>query len=76
MVKYLKNKRGEVMQKKIEKIKDAVKDSTKISEDEKSLMYQRLEEWRHEDEAMRLIPDMLAEISIEIRPILKEIGLL
>ncbi len=64
------------MQKKIEKIKDAVKDSTKISEDEKSLMYQRLEEWRHEDEAMRLIPDMLAEISIEIRPILKEIGLL
>ena len=64
------------MQKKIEKIKDAVKDSTKISEDEKSLMYQRLEEWRHEDEAMRLIPDILAEISIEIRPILKEIGLL
>jgi hypothetical protein len=64
------------MQKKINKIKEAVKDSPKISEDEKNLMYQRLEEWRHEDEAMRLIPDMLAEISVEIRPILKEIGLL
>ena len=64
------------MQQKINKIKDAVKNSPKISEDEKNLMYQRLEEWRHEDEAMRIIPDMLAEISIEIRPILKEIGLL
>jgi len=64
------------MQKKIEKIKDAVAKSSKIPEDKKNLMYQRLEEWRHEDEAMRLIPDMLAEISLEIRPILKEIGLL
>lgn len=62
--------------KKIEKIKDAVKESSKISEDEKNLMYQRLKEWRHEDEAMRIIPDMLAEISVEIRPILKEIGFL
>lgn len=64
------------MQKKIDKIKDAVKQSPKIAEDEKNLMYQRIEEWRHEDEAMRIIPEMLAEISIEIRPILKEIGLL
>jgi len=72
------------MQKKIEKIKEAVQKSSKIPEDKKNLMYQdkknlmyqRLEEWRHEDEAMRLIPDMLAEISLEIRPILKEIGLL
>jgi hypothetical protein len=64
------------MQKKIEKIKEAVQKSSKIPEDKKNLMYQRLEEWRHEDEAMRLIPDMLAEISVEIRPILKEIGLL
>jgi hypothetical protein len=64
------------MQEKIKKIQDAVKSSPKISEDEKNLMYQRLEEWRHEDEAMKLIPDILAEISVEIRPILKEIGLL
>ena len=64
------------MQKKIEKIKDAVKSSPEITEDEKNLMYQRLEEWRHEDDAMRIIPEKLAEISIAIRPILKEIGLL
>jgi hypothetical protein len=64
------------MQEKIKKIEDAVKSSPKISEDEKNLMYQRLEEWRHEGEAMKLIPDILAEISVEIRPILKEIGLL
>lgn len=76
MLKYSIKTQGEVMQQKINKIKEAVKDSPKISEDEKNLMYQRLEEWRHEDEAMRLIPDMLAEISVEIRPILKEIGLL
>lgn len=64
------------MQKKIEKIKDAVKSSPEITEDEKNLMYQRLEEWRHEDDAMRIIPEKLAEISVAIRPILKEIGLL
>lgn len=64
------------MQQKIEKIKEAVEKSPKIAEEEKNLMYQRLEEWRHEDEAMRLIPDILTEISVEIRPILKEIGLL
>ena len=64
------------MQKKIEKIKDAVKKSSSISEDEKNLMYQRLEEWRHEDDAMRIIPEKLAEISMSIRPILKELGFL
>ncbi len=64
------------MQKKIEKIKDAVKKSSTISEDEKNLMYQRLEEWRHEDDAMRIIPEKLAEISMSIRPILKELGFL
>ncbi len=64
------------MHKYIEKIKEAVKSSSEISEDEKNLMYRRLEEWRHEDEAMRIIPEKLAEISIAIRPILKEIGLL
>jgi len=64
------------MQKKIEKIKDALKGSKHITEDEKNLMYQRLEEWRHEDDAMRIIPEKLAEISMAIRPILKEIGFL
>lgn len=64
------------MQKRIDQIKEAVKDSPKIAQDEKNLMYQRLEEWRHEEEAMRIIPDKLAEISIEIRPILKELGFL
>ncbi len=64
------------MQKKIERIKDAVKKSSEISEDEKNLMFQRLEEWRHEDDAMRIIPEKLAEISMAIRPILKELGFL
>ncbi len=63
-------------QKHFEKIKDAVQNSSKITENEKNLMYEKLEEWIHEDEAMQIIPKKLAEISIEIRPILKEIGLL
>ncbi len=62
--------------KHIEDIKNAVEKSQKITEDDKNLMYRRLEEWYLEDEAMSIIPDLLAEISIEIRPILKEIGLL
>ena len=64
------------MQKKIESIKHAVKKSSTISEDERNLMYQRLEEWRHEDDAMRIIPEKLAEISMAIKPILKELGFL
>ncbi len=76
MIKYDIKLKGKMMQKKIEKIKDAVKDSQQITEDEKNLMYQRLEEWRHEDDAMRIIPEKLAEISMAIRPILKEIGFL
>ncbi len=62
--------------KHFEDIKNAVEKSQKITEDEKNLMHKRLEEWYLEDEAMSIIPDILAEISIEIRPILKEIGLL
>ncbi len=76
MIKYDIKLKGKMMQKKIEKIKDAVKDSQHITEDEKNLMYQRLEEWRHEDDAMRIIPEKLAEISMAIRPILKEVGFL
>lgn len=62
--------------KHLEDIKNAVDKSQKITENEKNLMHKRLEEWYLEDEAMSIIPDLLAEISIEIRPILKEIGLL
>ncbi|MCH9813540.1 MAG: hypothetical protein K0U47_06300 [Epsilonproteobacteria bacterium] len=64
------------LQEYLEKIQEALHQAPTISQEEKSLMLERLEEWRHEDEAMRIIPEKLAEISMEIRPILKEIGLL
>ena len=64
------------MQKKIEKVKEAVKKSDEIEDMKKSLILEKIEEWRHEDEAMSLIPEKLIELASEIKPILKEIGLI
>ncbi len=64
------------MQEKIEKVKEAVKKSQEIEDMKKSLILEKIEEWKHEDEAMSLIPEKLMELAAEIKPILKEIGLI
>lgn len=60
----------------IEKLKEAIHENEVIPQGEKSLMLEKIEEWRHEDEALSYIPEKLAEISQKITPMLKEIGLL
>ncbi len=60
----------------LERIKEAVYHSPHFDENEKSLILEKIEEWRHEDEAMRFIPSKLVALSEKITPILEEMGLL
>ncbi|NPA81896.1 MAG: hypothetical protein GXO31_04755 [Epsilonproteobacteria bacterium] len=61
---------------KLEQVKEAVKNSPDIEELKKSLILEKIEEWKHEKEAFELIPKKLAELEEKLEPILKEIGLL
>ena len=61
---------------KLEKIKDAIKNSKYLSEEEKSNSLKHIEEWRLEDKAEGLFYEELANISDKIKPILKELGLI
>ncbi|MCK4440897.1 MAG: hypothetical protein KAU90_02750 [Sulfurovaceae bacterium] len=63
------------MKKKIEQIKDSIKNSPKLSEEQKSSSYKIMEEWAEEDKASGILFEKLAEISEEIEPILVELGL-
>ncbi len=61
---------------KLEKIKDAIKNSKSLSEEEKSNSLKHIEEWRLEDKAEGLFYEELANISDKLKPILKELGLI
>ena len=61
---------------KLDKIKEVVLSIDKISEEEKSLSVQKIEEWYAEDQGMTLLLEQLSSISKEIMPILEEMGLL
>ena len=60
----------------LERIKEAVQKSNQLEEMEKSLILEKIEEWKHDNEAMSLIPAKLTELSKKIVPILEEIGLM
>ncbi len=62
--------------KHLEKVEDAVKSSIKLSDEEKSQTLQKIKEWYMEDKAEGIIWEELVEISQEMLPILKELGLL
>ena len=63
-------------EKKIDAIKEAVHLSSSFEETERSLILEKIEEWRHEDEAMSFLPGKLMELSKKVGPILEEMGLL
>jgi len=61
----------------IEKLQKAVEIHPNIEDMKKSLILEKIEEWKHDEEAMELIPNKLAELyEEEIKPILVELGLL
>jgi len=58
-----------------EKLKDAIKGTKKLNEDEKTNSVKKIEEWIKEDRAFGLIYDELAEYNIAFKEIFKEMGL-
>jgi hypothetical protein len=58
-----------------EKLKDAIKSTKKLNEDEKTNSVKKIEEWIKEDRAFGLIYDELAEYNIAFKEIFKEMGL-
>ncbi len=64
------------MKEKVEKIKDAIKKSDKLSEEHKQKALGKVEEWYIEDKAEGLLGEELLKVTKEIAPILEEIGLL
>lgn len=60
----------------LEKIKEALHSSSKLSDKEKSSSVKTIEEWAVEDKAMGLLTEQLLEISAEIKPLLAELGLI
>ncbi|MEO1958497.1 MAG: hypothetical protein ABGX23_02990 [Nautiliaceae bacterium] len=60
----------------IDKIKEKVKKAKHIDEDKKGVILEKIEEWRHDREAVALIPTLLMKYYQEdIKPILDELGL-
>jgi len=60
---------------KYKKLKEAIKQTDKLSEDEKTQSVKHIEEWMTEDRAFGLIYDELVEVNIAFKEIFKEMGL-
>ncbi len=64
------------MHKKLDVIKDSIKSSDKLTDEQKSSSFKIIEEWNAEDKAFGILFEKLTEISEEIEPILIELGLI
>jgi uncharacterized protein (DUF169 family) len=70
------NKKQEHLE-NIEKLQKAVENHPSLEEMKKSLILEKIEEWKHDEDAMALIPNKLLELYEEdIKPILVEVGLI
>jgi len=60
----------------VNKIKEKVKNAKHIDEKKKSVILEKIEEWRNDEKAMALIPNLLMKYyEKDIKPILDELGL-
>jgi hypothetical protein len=61
----------------IERLQNRIKEHPTLEELKKSAILEKIEEWKHDEEAMALIPNKLKELyNKEILPILDELGFL
>jgi len=61
----------------IERLQNKVKEHPTLDELKKSAILEKIEEWKHDEEAMSLIPNKLRELyDNEILPVLDELGFL
>jgi hypothetical protein len=60
----------------INRIKEKIKNSKNIDDEKKGVILEKIDEWRNEDKAMALIPNLLMKYyEKDIKPILDELGL-
>ena len=60
----------------VNKIKEKVKNAKHIDDKKKSVILEKIEEWRNDEKAMALIPNLLMKYyEKDIKPILDELGL-
>ena len=64
------------MKKKLEKLKEHIKNHKDLDESEKTNTIKKIDEWLLEDKADGIIIGELTEISKKIVPLLEEIGLI
>jgi len=59
----------------LEKIKEAIKNSQELSQEEKSNSLKHIEEWIAEDKATGALYEELVKLTSKLEPILAELGL-
>jgi len=70
------NKRQQHLE-QIETLKEHIENHPSIDEMKKSLILEKIEEWKHDEDAMSLIPNKLVELyEDDIKPVLVELGLI
>jgi hypothetical protein len=70
------NKRQEHLE-KIEELKTKIENHPSIEDLKKSAILEKIEEWKHDEDAMALIPNKLVELyEDDIKPVLVELGLI
>ena len=60
----------------LEKIKEAIKNSTVLTQEEKSNSLKHIEEWIAEDKASGTLYKELTNITAKLEPLLAELGLI
>jgi len=69
------NKRQKYLE-QIERLSKAIETHPTIEDMKKHIILEKIEEWKHEEEAMSLIPNKLMELyEKDIEPVLVELGL-
>ncbi len=61
---------------KLEKLKEAIRSSKELSEEQKSNALAHVEEWYEEDKAFGSLIETLVEKFAELEPIFSELGLI
>jgi len=61
---------------KLEQLKEAIRNSDKLSEEEKNNALAHIEEWYEEDKAFGTLLETLVEKFAALEPILAELGLI
>ncbi len=61
---------------KYEKLREAISQTDKLTQEEKTQSVKHIEEWMTEDRAFGLIFDELVEVNEAFKEIFKELGLL